>query len=132
MSEQSSRSGDSIHPASPIERVREGMVVADAAGERLGTVEYVKMGDPEAVTGQGNEPDEPGLVGRVGMAILGDEREPDVAEPVRSQLLRTGFIKVDGPGLFGTDRYVRGDLIGAVTDDTVTLTVRKDQLPAER
>ncbi len=39
--------------------------------------------------------------------------------------------KVDGPGFTDTDRYVRADVIRAVSDDTVILSVRKDQLPKE-
>ena len=113
-----------------IERVTEGMTVVDASGEKLGKVEYVQMGDPQAVTTQGNE-NQPDLIGRVGTTILGDEREPDVPEPARSMLVRSGFIKVDGPGLLDTDRYVRSDLIASVSDDTVTLTANKAQLLKE-
>ena len=118
---------------SMIEQVTEGMAVIDAAGEKVGKVEYVQMGDPQAVTTEGNEPNvgEPGLLGGFGRAIGGDQGEPDVAEPGRSTLLRYGFLKVDGPGLTGTDRYVRSDLIGSVSEDTVTLRVNKDQLPRE-
>ena len=131
MNERSQRL-DPVHPPSLLDQVSEGMVVVDAAGERVGTVEYVRMGDPQAVTVQGNEPDAPGLIGAIGMAVGGDEREPDVAGPQRSQLRRSGFVKVDGPGLFGADRYVRGDRIARVAGDTVTLAVRRDQLPTER
>jgi hypothetical protein len=117
--------------AGQIAQVTDGMTVVDSAGEKVGDVEYVQMGDPQAATTRGNEPDEPGLIGQVGMAILGDEREPDVPEPKRSQLLRYGFIKVDGPGLTDADRYVRSDRIAGVSGDTVTLTVPKDELPTE-
>ena len=118
---------------STIERVTEGMTVVDAAGDRVGKVEYVQMGDPQATTTEGSEPNvgEPGLLGALGRAIGGDESEPDVPEPGRSTLLRYGFLKVDGPGLTGTDCYVRSDLIGSVSEDTVTLRVNKDQLPRE-
>jgi hypothetical protein len=114
-----------------IEHVYDGMKVVDAAGEKVGEVEYVQMGDPEAATTQGNEPADGGFLGDVARAVGGDEREPDVPEPKRSQLLRMGFIKVDGPGLLETDRYVRADRIARVADDTVTLTVTKERLPEE-
>lgn len=104
----------------PMERVIEGMTVVDAAGEKLGTVAYVKLGDSQAVTTQGNEPGELGVLGAVPSPASG-EREPDVPEPLRSQLLRAGFIKVDGPGLLDPDRYVRGDRVGDVSGDTVRL-----------
>ncbi len=50
------------------------------------------------------------------------EREPDVPEPLRSQLLRTGFIKVDGSGLADADRYIGADRISEVSGATVRLT----------
>lgn len=114
-----------------IELVTTGMTVVDLAGEKVGQVEYVQMGDPRAVTTEGNQLDDPGLIGQLGMAVAGDEREPDVPEPKRSQLLRCGFIKVDGPGITDTDRYVRSDLLGALSGDTVTLSVTRDRLPTE-
>src|SRR5438105_2182227 len=50
--------------SSAIARVREGMRVLDVAGSEIGKVEYVQMGDPEAVTTAGNQatPDLGGLV----------------------------------------------------------------------
>jgi hypothetical protein len=116
-----------------MERITEGMTVVDLAGEKVGKVEYVQFGDPQAVTTEGNELDRPGggFIGEAAMSVFGDEREPDVDEPLRTQLQRYGFIKVDGPGLFAKDRYVRSDLIGNVSDDVVTLKVSKDQLPRE-
>ena len=114
-----------------MEMIEEGMTVVDLAGEKVGKVEYVQFGDPQAATTEGNDLERPGLIGEAAMAVFGDEREPDVAEPLRTQLLRYGFIKVDGPGLMDKDRYVRADLVGNVSDDVVTLKVSKDELPKE-
>jgi sporulation protein YlmC with PRC-barrel domain len=115
----------------PIELVQVGMTVVDAAGDPIGRVAEVAMGDASSATAQGNEPGEPTLLGRLGMALVGDHREPMVPEPKRSQLRRCGFIKVDGygPDLLDTDRYVRTDLIAGVAADTVRLTVPKEDLP---
>ena len=117
-----------------MEMIEEGMTVVDLAGEKVGKVEYVQFGDAEAVTTEGNDLERPGggFIGEAALGVLGDEREPDVNEPLRTQLLRYGFIKVDGPGLMDTDRYVRADLVGNVSDDVVTLKVSKDQLPKEK
>jgi hypothetical protein len=123
--------GEPVFNTPPIERVREGMTVIDLNGEDLGKVEYVQMGDPEAVTTEGNDLPEPGLLGRVAIAFAGDEREPEVAEPLRSQLLRIGFIKVDGGGWFGDDRYVRSDQIASISGDTVRLSISKHRLAKE-
>jgi hypothetical protein len=106
------------------------MVVIDRADERVGTVEYVQMGDPEAVTTKGEDYQTPGLVRDVVRDVFG--AEPDVPEPLRSQLLRYGFIKVDGPGLTDTDRYVRGDHVADVGGDAVRLSITKAQLIEEQ
>ena len=109
-------------------QVREGMAVVDAAGERVGTVEYVQMGESEAATPQGNVERSGSLLQGAGIVGLSNEAAPDVPAPIRAQLLREGFLKVNAPWL-AADRYVRSDLIGSVDQDTVRLTVPKDQLP---
>jgi sporulation protein YlmC with PRC-barrel domain len=103
----------------PIELAKVGMTVVDAAGDRIGRVAEVAIGDAGAAIPLAYQPGEPGLL------------EPMVPEPKRSHLLQCGFVKVDGygPDLFDTDRYVRSDLIAGVAADTVTLRVRKDELP---
>ena len=112
-----------------VARVREGMTVRDAAGNDLGKVEQVKMGDADATTTRGSGvPDSGGFVTDILTAALGDIEVP---EPKRSQLLRYGFIRVDGSGLTDTDRFVRGDKIKQVDGDTVTLAVTKDELLTE-
>lgn len=118
----------SRHPL--IGLIEKGMTVLDAAGEPVGTVEDVGMGDPSADTTQGNRP-QVGMIGAIAEGVTGRQPEPDVPGPMRDQLLRYGFVKIDGPGLFHTNRYVRSDRIASVTGDTVTLTVRKDDLPKE-
>ena len=110
-----------------INQIREGMRVVDVTGEELGKVEYVQMGDPEAVTVQDGAPGEPGDLIR-GFLGVG---EPDVPEPLRSRLLRFGYAKIDGPGWIDTDRYVTADLIQSISGDTVTLKVDKDRVIAE-
>jgi hypothetical protein len=114
-----------------LERIQEGMHVVDSTGEKVGKVEYVQMGDSEAVTTAGNDRRPNDVVGLVGDALLPDEAEPDVPEPLRSNLRRTGYLKVDGHGLTDTDRYVPGDRVRDVAGDVVRLTVRRDQLAKE-
>jgi hypothetical protein len=112
-----------------IELVREGMHVYDSAGVEIGTVEYVRMGDPAAVTTRGNETEVGGFIRGIADTIVGSE--PDVPQPLKDRLARTGFVKIDGPGLADTDRYVSADRIASVDGDRVTLGVTKDQLPVE-
>ena len=116
---------------SAMARVQEGMRVVDAAGEDLGKVEYVQMGDPEAVTTEGNEHRPTDLVGRVVERALPDESEPDVRDPMRTELQRTGYLKIGGHGIGSKARYVSSERVSAVSGDTVRLSVRKGDLPKE-
>ncbi|HET6315067.1 MAG TPA: hypothetical protein VFG86_01320 [Chloroflexota bacterium] len=112
-------------------RVTEGMRVLDARGDEIGKVQFVRMGDPEAVTEMGNENRPTELIGKVAQAVLPEESEPDVPEPLQSRLRRTGYIKIDGPDLRDTDRYASSEHVREVSGDTVRLDVRKDQLAIE-
>jgi hypothetical protein len=110
----------------PIGMVREGMKVVDAAGDEIGHVDYVKMGDPQAAgisdaEVQGTND----LVDVVAEAFRGPSEIPVT---IRERLLRLGFIHVDGKGWFDKDRYVPADAIAAVTADTVRLSATKDDL----
>ena len=115
----------------PIERVREGMRVIDAAGEKIGTVGFVRMGDPDATTVGADAPGDGGLFANIA-GVFGFEGEPEVPAPLQARLLRKGFIKVDGKGLTDPDRYVAADKIDGVSVDTVRLNVVKDQMAEER
>ena len=61
---------------------------------------------------------------------LGGEHEPDVPEPLRSRLVRSGYVKIGGPGLLDHDRYVPSEYVDEVTQDCVRLSVRKGNLAA--
>jgi hypothetical protein len=115
-------------PVQPIDYVRDGMRVVDSAGRTVGDVAYVQMGDAEAATTRGAAQAASGIV--QAFVDVG-ESEPDVPEPLRSRLLRHGFVKIDGPGLTDTDRYVRADRIAGVVGEVVTLTVPREELPVE-
>ena len=116
---------------SAMARVQEGMRVVDAAGEDLGKVEYLQMGDPEAVTTEGSEHRPLDLVGAVVERALSEESEPDVPDPMRTQLQRTGYLKIGGHGIGGRARYVSSEHVSAVSSETVRLSVRKDDLARE-
>src|SRR5438105_14358466 len=107
----------SVFKTQLIERVQEGMRVIDANGDDIGYVQHLKMGDPEALTTPGNEP-----TVSAGYAPLSDDAdEPQVPEPIRSDLLRVGYVKVDGPDIFDHDRYLRADVIARVAGRTLLL-----------
>jgi hypothetical protein len=111
----------------PLSRVQRGMHVVDASGEDVGKVDVIHMGDPEAATTAGNETVNATPLDRVAEA-LGADSEPDVPEPLRSRLIRSGYIKVDGAHLLDADRYVPGKYVRSVADDRVQLSVRRSEL----
>jgi uncharacterized protein YrrD len=126
-----------LFPVSPLESVREGMSVVDAQNHRVGRVAAVFQGNPSAVST--NEDELPG--GLVGMIIVPLENtggtssvgtgypyivdrildDPEIPDELRLELVRGGFIEVDGPGLSGAARYIHGDQIASVSDDEVRL-----------
>jgi hypothetical protein len=97
----------------PIEQVWEGMRVVDADGKEIGKVKFVKLGDPDAITTQGQD--------------LGGH-EPDVGPPFAARLLRLGFIRVGRKGLFSGDVYADATEIERVEGSTVHLAVPEDAL----
>jgi hypothetical protein len=103
---------------SSLEDVREGMDVVDPQGQRLGTVKFVKMGDPEAATAQGqNVGESHGLIDIATDALTGHGAPPP---EMRERLLRLGYIEVDATGL-GGDFFIAADKVAEVTDTTVRL-----------
>src|SRR5581483_4035881 len=111
-------------PAGPyglIAQVREGMSVVDAAGKEIGRVRMVQMGDPGAVSTEGQYQE---------VALLRPS-EPDVPGALQPGMVRMGFVKVErgGPPRPGKhDHYVRADQIAAVAGGRVTLAVAEAKL----
>lgn len=107
--------------------VREGMRVVDSDGEEVGTVAEVQMGDPQAVTAEGQASGgDAGLLGDLTEAItLTDDH---LSSSARRRLERLGFIRVDARGWFSGDRHVASDQVESVDGDVVRLSVPKDQL----
>lgn len=112
-----------------IEHVRDGMGVYAANGEHLGEVQYVDLGDPESATAEADGVQD---VFRYGAAAINDAAgEPQVPEPGRTRLRRSGFIKIDGPGLLDADCYAAAHDIASVDRDRVTLAIGKEHLLQE-
>ncbi|QYC42443.1 hypothetical protein Nocox_24200 [Nonomuraea coxensis DSM 45129] len=110
-----------------ISQVHTGMKVVDRDGKEIGTVELVKMGDPQAVTTDGQKPERgPGFV-----PVLSDvfrDAEPGLPPVLAARLLRTGFVKVDGRGLFARDLYVAPEQVARIEDNVVHLSTDGDSL----
>ena len=115
----------------PISQVREDMAVVDSANERVGKVKDVKMGDPEAATGEGQQVGAPSsLTDRISAAF--GASDPAVPDAEAARLLRLGYVRIDTAGLFASDTYAASDQIQRVADDTVYLTVPKAALHGAR
>lgn len=104
-----------------IEQVREGMHVVDSNGKKVGKVEALKMGDPEAVTADGQiDPETGGLVNTGIAAFAAASKLP---HHTVERLLRLGYVKVDKPGLLAGHAYFAADELDRVEGDTLWLQV---------
>jgi hypothetical protein len=104
-----------------IEQVREGMHVVGPDGKKIGKVEDLKMGDPEAVTAEGQtDPDTGGLVSTVVDRFAETSKVP---RHEAERLLRLGYVKIDKSGLFGGHEFVASDELDRVEGDTLWLKV---------
>jgi hypothetical protein len=112
-----------------LEMVQTGMMVVDADGREVGRVEYMELGYGDAET----VPDDslPDVFRSLAGAANDRAGEPQIPEPVRTRYRQHGFLKVDGPGLADTDRYVRGDWVASVSGERVMLTQPWNALPRE-
>lgn len=104
------------------------MDVFDSTGKKVGSVERIRMGDPEADTAQGQ--------GAAGAAdpltrfadALGVTPNPDLPPALADRLLRRGFIKINGKGLLSRDFFVEADQIDRVDERSVHLASTAEEL----
>lgn len=113
------------------EHIEIGMKVFDSELHEIGKVDGLKY--PENATQPGVEPATVDAADRPEDNVLVDAvaeafgRE-DVPEPLRSQLLRDGYVHLDTKGLFASDRYILPEQIARLTADGIQLNVTKDAL----
>ena len=105
-----------------ISRVAISDTVVDSTGKEVGTVKFVKMGDPNAVTDEGQEDDSPGFFG-----LGGDDYDMgNLPEQARHQLMRVGFIHIDVS--LADDRFAGAGQVARVENNTVYLSVPEADL----
>ena len=115
------------------EQIQVGMKVFDSEHHEIGTVDGLKF--PENQVAPDVEPatvdaaddgdrDHDAIIDAVAQAF---GRE-DIPEPLRSQLLRDGYVHLDTKGLFAKDRYILPEQIARMTTDGIQLNVTKDAL----
>lgn len=112
-----------ISDPGPIKHVQKGMLVIDANGEDVGTVAEVQMGDPQAVTSQGQEMSSGGRL--LGQLIEGLGGGSSLPRQQQERLLRVGYVRIESPGGPSGPSHVPADLIRAVADGRVHLTDRE-------
>ena len=95
------------HPRGVLDQVQLGMAVVDTTDEPVGVVVYVSPPSARVTPS----------------SVAENEAEPELPEPERSELLRAGFIKVEGSLLGGSECYVKSDRVAAVVGNTVKLTL---------
>jgi len=110
-----------------IEQVREGMHVVASNGKKVGKVEDLKMGDPEAVTAEGQTDPETGGLVNTGIAAFAATAK--LPHHTAERLLRIGYVKVDRSGLLTGHAYFASDELDRVQDDTLWL---KEGLSVDR
>ena len=117
----------------PLAFVFEGMKVYDLEGEEIGTVERVYAGRVPPDEGQEPEPDwptDPDMAREGLWDAIEKVFDPvdQLEESMRVSLWRSGFMRVEGPELYGEKRYITPYRIADVSDGGVHLTVSLDEL----
>jgi len=117
-----------------LQQIDAGMPVYDQRGDKIGTVEYVYLGELTEVDeqyGPGEsssslvDGSEGSLIEEFARAIVLTEQIPDLW---RERLLSHGFIRISSTGLFTANRYVMPAQIARVSDNRIMLCVSRDSL----
>jgi hypothetical protein len=112
--------GDTVE-GGPISKAMIGDRVVDSTGKELGKVKFVKMGDPTAVTDEGQWSFQ--------TSILGWGSDYDLSslpEQAQEQFMRVGYIHIDIS--FARDKFAGAGMIDRVEDGTVYLKVPEANL----
>lgn len=119
--------GTPYEGAEPMEDVREGMLVVDRAGEEIGTVVDMKMGDPYAVTGAGQEQLTDDQFTTTSAKIFGPRHE--FPEAWAERMRRLGFLRL-GQKMTRRELFAAGDQVAEVSAGKVHLNVDRQELLA--
>ncbi len=104
-----------------LSQIKEGMDVIDVDGDKVGTVEFVRMArEWMRLEDRPPDPNEEGPLRNFAEALTGAEGE------VTDRMLQFGFVQVDAAGWFTGRRYIPPEQVEMVDADTVRLSVDKD------
>jgi hypothetical protein len=127
---------DATGQQSILSQIHEGMPVYDVRDNHIGRVAFVHFGAASETQQQlGVGPASPApadnpnmrqdsIIDNIAEAFDPNEVPPELQE----KLLVSGYIRLDTAGFFATDRFITPDQIVGVKDDTVQLSVNRDQL----
>lgn len=104
-----------------------GTRVFDSEGRHIGRVDDLKYPGNSTLS-EGGAAHDAIIVDAVADAFGQDQ----VPEPLRSQLLRDGYIHLDAHGLFARDRYVLPEQISKRDEEGLFLNVTIDALIKKR
>lgn len=112
--------------------IREGMAVDDHEGKRVGVVEFVKFTDKNSSMPSVETVGVANYGGYERRSVIRDIRDglvadDDLPDNLRSRLMREGYIRIDG-GFLSPDRVATLNQIADVSDESVTLSVSRDEL----
>jgi hypothetical protein len=123
-----------------LSQAKEGTNVYDSGGELIGTVSEVFFAasdeyDPNTVlvpVGGTQSQTAGGDIGTVGGTGGARDFENELSPEVRSSLLRQGYIKAKGGGVFGPVWYITPDQIASLDNDRITLNVAGSEVIRSR
>lgn len=114
------------------EQIQVGMKVFDSERHEIGKVDGLKF--PENAVAPGVEPatldaaDDDRRDDTILDAVAEAFGRDEIPEPLRSQLLRDGYVRLDAKGLFAHDRYILPEQIARLDAEGIQLNVTRDAL----
>ena len=108
------QSGQELPPSDRLpQRISEGMIVYDSAGQVVGTVQVVYFG------GASEE-----AIQRALHSEAGENDISNLPKDLGTRLMTQGYVTVDGPDLTGANRYLRPEQIAGVFPEEIEGVVK--------
>jgi hypothetical protein len=114
-----------------LSKIHKGMTVYDQSQTEIGTVELVQYGEEDPLkprahtTSYGMTPEQGEWLLESNRDVFGTDQLPDL---LRDRLLLYGFIRLNGPGLYDTERYILPKQIQSIDGNRITLNISKNEL----
>ncbi len=132
--EHSHETMDATQQHSVLNDIYEGMPVYDQDQQKIGEVEAIHFGassNEQRAYGVGSSSVSEGEIPETNPItdVLASVFDPsEMPEELGNKLWQSGFVRIAGTGLFASDLYITPNQIDKVTDESVYLTVDRDEL----